>query len=537
MELFRSFLLRKRTFSTGLLLLLLLGHREASAQVVPGLPQISLQFEAGGLIQPLHIAHAGDGSGRLFVVEQGGRIRIIRNKVLLSTPFLNISDRVSCCGERGLLSVAFPPRYAGKGYFYVNYTDLSGNTVVARYRVSADPDIADPASEEVILTVAQPFANHNGGLVAFGPDGFLYIGMGDGGSGGDPNNFAQNLDDLPGNQRLLGKMLRIDVESGVRPYAIPLSNPLLNGRRSEVWALGLRNPWRFSFDRLTGDLFIGDVGQNRFEEIDFQPASSGGGENYGWRIMEGAHCFNPDPCNQVGLVLPVTEYDHSGGCSVTGGHVYRGKNFPRMEGIYFYSDFCSGTILGLRRSGPAWENLSLLSSGLSVTTFGEDESGNLYLSDYQGGNILRVIDSFSVMALPEAQETFSYPPFAFPVPNILPEEAKPVGVGPVASGGSNVSLRVDLPRLSGPSDVYFGISAPAIDPVNIYLLRPDNTFQNVSAGLVPWNANTSGPLVESLFGVAAVSTLPSGIYDLYLAVAPAGRIDNYYLWSTFFVIP
>jgi glucose/arabinose dehydrogenase len=287
---------------------------------------------------------------------------------------------VSCCGERGLLSVAFPAAYSSNGHFYVNYTDGSGATVVARYAVGDDLDVADRNSEEILLTIPQPYANHNGGQLTFGPvDGFLYIGTGDGGSGGDPQNNAQNPDSL------LGKMLRIDVESGVRPYAIPASNPYVQtpGFRPEIWALGLRNPWRFSFDRRTGDLYIGDVGQGQWEEVDFQAGSSGGGENYGWRIMEGSHCYDPQNCDSTGLVLPVTEYDHSRGwCSVTGGVVYRGQEYPRMEGVYLFADFCTGTIWGLQRDGSAWRSAILAEAGFPVSSFGEDEEGNIYLVHY-----------------------------------------------------------------------------------------------------------------------------------------------------------
>lgn len=355
----------------------------------PALPQIALTKAVSGLTQPVHITHAGDGSGRLFVVEQNGRIRIFRDGLLLAAPFLDITGRVSCCGERGLLSVAFPAGFATKRYFYVNYTDLSGDTVVARYRVTANQDVADPGSEESLLRVTQPFANHNGGLILFGPDGFLYVGMGDGGSAGDPLNNAQSPSSL------LGKMLRIDVESGTAPYGIPASNPFVTNAafRPEIWALGLRNPWRFTFDPLSRDLYIADVGQDSFEEVNFQPAAGSGGENYGWRIMEGAHCFNPNPCNQTGLALPVAEYNHSLGCSITGGLVYRGRAFPRMEGLYLYGDFCSGRIWGLRRNGTDWQNSLLLESSLTISTFGGDEAGELYLADYAKGDIYRVTDT------------------------------------------------------------------------------------------------------------------------------------------------
>lgn len=352
-------------------------------------PHVSLVPVVAGLSHPVQITHAGDGSGRIFAVEQAGRIRIIRDGVLRAPPFLDIADRVSCCGERGLLSAAFPPDYATKGHFYVNYTDAAGNTVVARYGLTADPDRADPAGAEIILTVAQPYANHNGGQLAFGPgDGYLYIGMGDGGSGGDPENRAQN----PG--ELLGKLLRIDVESDIRPYGIPPGNPFTQtvGYRPEIWAVGLRNPWRFAFDRGTGDLYIGDVGQAQYEEVDYQPAASRGGENYGWRIMEGFHCYNPAACAPNGLTLPIAEYDHGLGCSVTGGGVYRGADPGRMQGIYFYGDYCSGRIWGLRRAG-GWQISQLYRAAFNISGFGEDEAGELYIADYAGGAIYRIADA------------------------------------------------------------------------------------------------------------------------------------------------
>jgi glucose/arabinose dehydrogenase len=364
---------------------------------LPGqLPQISLAVVAGGFVSPVHVTHAGDGSGRIFVVEQAGRIRILDNGVVLPVPFLDLATlnppRLIAGGEQGLLSVAFPPGFAAKGYFYVNYTRApDGATVVARYRVSAgDANVADPASEEVILTIPQPFANHNGGQLAFGPDGFLFLGMGDGGSGGDPLNNGQS----PGT--LLGKLLRIDVESGTAPYVVPPDNPFVGvaGFRPEIWALGLRNPWRFSFDRGTGDLYIGDVGQNNFEEIDFQPAGDPVGRNYGWNIMEGESCYPPGTvgCNRTGLALPVFVYDHSLGCSVSGGLVYRGSAFSALQGIYFFGDFCSGRIWGLRKNGAAWDNALLAdNTTLNITTFGEDESGNVYVVNYANGDLLKIL--------------------------------------------------------------------------------------------------------------------------------------------------
>ncbi len=356
-------------------------------------PQITLTDEIGGLLQPVHITHAGDGSGRIFVVEQQGTIQIIRDGAKLAVPFLDITDRVRSGGERGLLSVAFPPDYASKGYFYIDYTDLDGNTVIARYRLSDNPDIADPASEEVLLFIEQPYANHNGGQLAFGPDGYLYIGMGDGGSGGDPDNRAQDTGDL------LGKILRIDVEAGATPYAIPPDNPFVGmaGTREEIWALGMRNPWRFSFDAQTGDLFIADVGELTYEEVNVEPAGSSGGLNYGWNIMEGSHCFNPpEGCDTSGLVLPVVEYDHSeGDCSITGGCVYRGGEFARMNGIYFYADYCSGKIWGLRRNGDSWENRLLYEAPFPITSFGADQSGTMYVTDFTSGIIYKLADTRS----------------------------------------------------------------------------------------------------------------------------------------------
>jgi glucose/arabinose dehydrogenase len=345
---------------------------------------ITLTRIAGGFARPLTITHAGDGSGRLFVVEQGGTIRFIRNGAVASTPFLNITSLVTPTGgEQGLLGLAFPPGYAARGSFYVNYTNRTGigNTVVARFRLSPNPVLADPATREELLTIIQPFSNHNGGQLAFGFDSLLYIGTGDGGSGGDPLGNGQSL------ATLLGKVLRIDVLSGVLPYAIPANNPF----GSEIWAYGLRNPWRFSFDRLTGDLYLADVGQDLVEEVNFQPAGSGAGANYGWNIMEGTHCFATPACSSAGLTLPVAEYLHgSGDCAVIGGYVYRGSAFPALKGLYLYGDLCSGRIWGLRNSGAVWQNALLADTTLQISTFGEDETGELYVADYATGDIYRI---------------------------------------------------------------------------------------------------------------------------------------------------
>lgn len=342
--------------------------------------QIELTPVTIGLNSPTGITHSGDNSDRLFVVEQAGRIRIIANGTLLQTPFLDISSRVSSTGERGLLGIAFPPDYASKGYFYVNYTNLQGDTVIARYRLGSNANQADANREEIILTIDQPAANHNGGQLAFGPDGYLYIGMGDGGGSGDPQNNAQNQ------STLLGKILRIDVESGATTYTIPDSNPFrspTDGIADEIWASGLRNPWRFSFDRLTGDLYIADVGQSSFEEINFQSGNGRGGENYGWRLFEGNDPYigNGSP---VGLTFPVSGYDHTQGASITGGFVYRGTA-SEAQGVYLYGDFANGKIWGLQRDGAIWQTRLLLDTDFLISSFGEDSAGNLYVADYNGG--------------------------------------------------------------------------------------------------------------------------------------------------------
>jgi len=361
-------------------LLLIAGAAAATAQPWPYLRPVRV---ASGFDLPDYVTNAGDGSGRVFIVEQRGRIRILNQ----ATAFLDITARVLCCGERGLLSVAFPPNYAAKGYFYVDYIDSSGNTVVSRFFVTANPNVANSSSEQILLQVTQPaFPNHKGGQLAFGPDGYLYVALGDGGSAGDPGNRAQNP------MELLGKILRIDVESGAATYAVPPSNPYVGNvnYRPEIWALGLRNPWRFSFDRATGDFWIADVGQGSWEEIDFQPAASPGGENYGWRVMEGAHCYNAATCNMTGFTFPIAEYDHSLGCSVTGGFVHRNPAEAALDGVYFYADYCSGRVWGLRRVAATWQVRMLLDSPFSVTTFGEDEAGQIYVADYNAGVLYRL---------------------------------------------------------------------------------------------------------------------------------------------------
>jgi glucose/arabinose dehydrogenase len=357
---------------------------------LPAQPQVTIELVVTGLSSPVAITHAGDG--RLFITEQRGRVVILNGTNRVSTPFLDVSSLVSCCGEQGLLSVAFHPHYSQNGFFFINYTDRSGDTVVARYRVSTvDPNQADPASALILMRIDQPFANHNGGQLGFGPDGYLYIGMGDGGSGGDPQNHGQTLTSR------LGKMLRIDVDGG-SPYAIPASNPFRNRNdaQPEIWSFGWRNPWRFSFDRENGDLWIADVGQGEWEEVNLQSASSIGGENYGWRRMEGTHCFNPSAnCQDRPMVLPVIEYNHSGGaCSVTGGYRYHGTRYPRLFGMYIYGDYCNGVIFGATpNASGGWQSQVLLDTVFNISSFGEDVAGEVYVADHVGGRLFRIVDS------------------------------------------------------------------------------------------------------------------------------------------------
>ena len=368
------------------------GQTPARAETI--LDPAGLQFTpvTGGLMQPVFITHAGDGSGRLFILERAGRIRIVKNGVRLGTPFLDIDPIVNSSGnEQGLLALAFHPNYASNGLFYTVHTAADNSLVLSRFSRSANnPDLANAASRVTLLSIPHPnHTNHNGGVLAFGPDGYLYWSTGDGGGGGDTANNAQNL------TVLLGKILRLNVNSG-SPYGIPLDNPFVNHTnpavRDEIWAYGLRNPWKFSFDAGTGDMYIGDVGQSAREEIDFQPASSPGGANYGWRVMEGSLCFNPSSgCDRTGKVLPIAEYDHDTGCSVTGGYVYRGSLYPSLRGHYFYGDFCTGAFFSLHGSSAGgWTVTPLGDTPYRISTFGEDEGGEIYLADYSTGEIFQI---------------------------------------------------------------------------------------------------------------------------------------------------
>jgi glucose/arabinose dehydrogenase len=359
---------------------------ESDAATDPSDLQLGLEVVASGLSSPLHLT-APAGDARLFVVEQPGRIRIVSNGQLLAAPFLDATARISGGGERGLLAVAFDPAYASNGFFYVNYTDRGGDTVVERYKVGSDPNRADPTSAKRILFVNQPFSNHNGGHLLFGPDGMLYIGMGDGGSGGDPQGNGQNRGVL------LGKLLRIDVSRG-DPYTIPSDNPFVgqSGARGEVWAYGLRNPWRMAFDRTERTLYIADVGQNAIEEVDAVPAASAG-LNYGWNRMEGAQCYGSSTCDRTGLTLPVLSYTHAGGaCSVTGGIVYRGGKLAEVQGHYFYADYCAGWVKSFRyANGQATDQRTWEVGNVgSVRSFGEDAAGEMYLLS-SNGNVYRFV--------------------------------------------------------------------------------------------------------------------------------------------------
>ncbi len=347
----------------------------ANATAFPDTNDYEWQLLIRGLGRPVDIQSADDGSGRLFIADKPGYVRIYEGGQVLEDPFLNIALRVNDIErEQGLLGLAFHPAYEQNGYFYVNYTDYAGDTVISRFR--AQGDAADQDSETVLLRVEQPYINHNGGAVVFGPDGYLYLGLGDGGAAGDPFKNGQNTNSL------LGKILRIDVDNG-DPYAIPSDNPFGN----EVWAYGLRNPWRISFDRATGDLWIGDVGERTWEEIDYLRAGLPGGANFGWSIMEGSHGYDDEP--QLGLRLPASEYSHDYGCSVTGGYVYRGA-MPEWNGIYLYGDYCTGFIWGTFLLNSSWQNELLFQTGTNITTFGVDEAGELYLAE-DNGNIYMLV--------------------------------------------------------------------------------------------------------------------------------------------------
>lgn len=352
-----------------------------SVTTLPNASIFSWRIVAEGLQQPIGLFHAADGSGRLFILEQAGRILIWQDGKMLPDVFLDIRDRVGSQGfEQGLLGLAFHPQYTTNGYFFVNYTDRKGDTVIARFTMDAQqPYYTDASTEKILLRVGQPYANHNGGMLAFGPDGYLYIGLGDGGSAGDPQGNGQSLNSL------LGKILRLDVDQG-DPYAIPVDNPYLQGQAlPEIWAYGLRNPWRFSFDSLTGDLLIADVGQNQWEEINYQPAGSPAGANFGWNFYEASMPFSGQAIDPASMVFPVFEYSHAQGCSVTGGEIYRGQGIPELFGVYLFGDFCSGNVWGMvRDSQNAWTTNLLFENQGPITSFGVDEQGEVYMLLFSG---------------------------------------------------------------------------------------------------------------------------------------------------------
>jgi hypothetical protein len=351
---------------------------------------VGLEEVAAGLSFPLYLT-SPPGDSRLFIAEKGGAIRLVKDGALLPAPFLDLTGKVSTGGEQGLLGLAFDPGYATNGRLVVHYTDPSGNTVVSAFHVAAEnADQADPTSETVLLAVQQPFSNHNGGQILFGPDGMLYIGLGDGGSEGDPAGRGQSLDDL------LGDILRVDVSSGTS-YTVPPDNPFV-GRgdaRPEIWSYGLRNPWRFSFDPATGDLYIGDVGQNEWEEVDVVSAAQGAGRgaNFGWNVMEGTHCYASPSCDPSAFTAPVLEYSHRLGCSVSGGYVYRGAAIPALQGHYFYADYCQGWVRTFRlQDGQAVEQRQwpTLAPGGAVPSFGQDSNGELYVMSAEG-RVFRIV--------------------------------------------------------------------------------------------------------------------------------------------------
>src|SRR4051794_21674281 len=346
---------------------------------------IGVEEVAHGLDHPVYLT-APSGDNRLFIVEQPGRIRIVADGRLVDKPFLDITGRVGYGGERGLLSVAFPPQYPSNGFLYVNYTDKSGDTRIERYTVSADRNVADPASAKLILTIDQPYANHNGGVNLFGPGGMVYIGMGGGGSQRDPHGNGQNPNVL------LGKLLRIDVDRG-EPYSVPAGNPYASGGgRGEIWALGLRNPWRFAFDKTSGLLYVADVGQDKYEEMNIAPASRAG-VNYGWSKMDGPSCFKSSPCDSTGLQQPAFTYGHDQGtCSIIGGFVYRGRRIPEVAGQYFYSDYCSSWVRSFSyANGKAGASHQWIDGGLgSIVSFGEDAEGELYICS-SNGRVYRIV--------------------------------------------------------------------------------------------------------------------------------------------------
>lgn len=460
---------------------------------------------ASGFNSPLYATARPGDADSLFVVEQStGLIRIVRNGSILPTPFASLRTRILTGGERGLLGLAFHPDYATNGYFFVNYTRAGdGATVVERFGTSANPDVANLTSGAIMAgPIAQPYSNHNAGCIQFGPDGYLYVSVGDGGSAGDPGCRAQN------GQSLLGKMLRIDVDSASR---IPATNPFVNDPTflDEIWSFGLRNAWRFSFDRETGDMWIADVGQNAIEEINFQAASSLGGENYGWKIMEGRNCYSTSACpaavprcNDSRLVLPVQQYTHSFGCSITGGYVYRGPGIPDLRGTYFYADYCSNRIWSIRYDGTTVTDFVERTAELrpssgsvsSITSFGEDAEGELLIVS-RSGSVWRV----------EASG---------------PAPARDLGYGTAGANGQIPSFRANGRLLNGAVAELVLDGAAQSAPAALLL-----SLQNNPTPITPFGIVVPYPVAS------AIGVVTSAAGDLVLTIPGGGAAVAYAQWA------
>ncbi|MBN8593522.1 MAG: PQQ-dependent sugar dehydrogenase [Anaerolineae bacterium] len=483
---------------------LLLSSSVGAQSAVPTAPNPALYRlveVTRGLSQPLLVTHAGDA--RLFILEKVGRIRIFQNGALLPTPFLDIGSLISLGNEQGLLGLAFHPQYATNGWFFINYTRGDGDTVIARYTRSANnPNVADPNSGQQVMLIDQPYSNHNGGHMAFGRDGFLYIGMGDGGSGGDPQNRAQNPNEL------LGKMLRINVNQ--LPYTIPANNPFVgrSGYRAEIWSLGLRNPWRWSFDRQNGDIYIGDVGQGNWEEISLSPGTSPGGENYEWNFYEGTNRYRTGEPTIGTRVGPFTQYDHSQGCSVTGGYVYRGSRLPALQGVYFFADYCNGNIrTAFRDASNRWVIAPFLNSGVALSSFGEDAAGELYINDLSGGRIFRLDSVATPTPLPATATRTPFPP----TPTITRTATRtntplPTVTATRTSSATPLPTATVIPPSSTPLP-----SATLVPPTNTAL--PTNT-------LVP---PSSTPLPSATVVPPTLTPLPSATVPPPTATLPASQ--------------
>ncbi|MBN1248125.1 MAG: PQQ-dependent sugar dehydrogenase, partial [Anaerolineae bacterium] len=478
--------------------------------------QISIsQIVATGLSQPVQVTHAGDGSGRLFVVEQTGTIRIVKDGIVLPDPFLDIRSKTTSSGEQGLLGLAFHPDYRDNGRFFINYTRTSdGATIIAEVRASpTDPDRADPNSETPILQIDQPAGNHNGGQVLFGPDGYLYIGMGDGGGGGDPYENAQN----PGT--LLGSLLRIDVDTGT-PYAVPPDNPYVGiAGRDEIWTIGLRNPWRFSFDRATGDLYIGDVGQNLWEEISFLAAGSPGGVNFGWDCLEGSHQYEWDTaCAAATLTPPIAEYSHTEGRSVTGGFVYRGTLYPALVGRYFYADYVNGKIWSLLETSPGVFSAPELEldTSLLISAFGEDEQGELYVVD-RGGTIRQLADANGASPPPDLTGSTKHPG----IPAADPGETIPYTIAIVNEGRAvpgTVTLTDVVPAGLGYVGGSLVATSGTTDDSQAPQLAWEGTIGERETVTVTYQVQATGDVTGSLVNRASLSGAFVGPLELASAV-------------------